>query len=437
MIGLDAFRDATKADPLCAAEGLDLESASRALDALVKATSALEDVYAPTHFRYRLFCLRYPLAETLYPLSFLRGFLECERARRAFLAEPTALLARSLAQRVEACASALQKDVDRFQKAHETALSLDRQGIDAGTSYCFLDGVVTAGDILASLDQLGHNASVLRAEARARTALLTRNAPQRLAGPLVEPIECREAAALSSDQLLLKELEERNFQMEVAEKFGPISYRLSAFDGAPTSHTFFVYFGAGKSGNPAMRVLLADRHLFLDLKNGSPYLDKDALFSPLIERGIPYWFQPLTSFYMTRDISYYADLATIVDLMRRPLPQETLIAQRSSLLDRLLWEGAVSARRFIDHSTLLARSGKLPLLFHLFAARSHSSLYYLPFNRSVWRLPERPSFPGVYTSAGYLSYDAIRSSLTPELLEQIFAGGKIRREGWNALSRAH
>ena len=300
---------------------------------------------------------------------------------------------------------------------------------------------MTFEELARSTDTLAKNARALSAEVKRREAVLEGIAPAHEAPAAVNPIVWKEAAPLSAERIFLKELEEKNMQMTVMETYGPIAYQLSAFDDVPTFHTFYIYLGKGKGGRTALRVMLADTHYFVDLRSGAEFIDKKTLFGPLIECNIPYWFQGVTHFYCTRDVSYYADLATVIDRIRRPsLDAHAIQSQKSSLLDLLLWNGVHMATMLLGQSKVFRALGRPQRpISHLLVGRSHASLYYLSFNRSVWRIPEKPFFPGTQfgsAKSSHVEFEAIRSSVTPQMLETIFQGAKIRREAWDNLLRA-
>jgi len=437
MARIDDFYRLTVRDPLFAAEGLDLDNAALALDTLGEVTDEIERIYREYRFGNRLFLLRYPLTETLYPMAFLRCFLESERCRRKFVSLPTHENAEALLRSYTNTADSLAKAVREYRSAHRAALRLDHLDEDAKTSYYVGAAPVTARALFESIEQLARNADALREEVGRRKRVFLGEEKGGDAEARTDPIVYTEnLPPLSSDLLSLKELYERKiFRFDVEEAYGPIAYQLLSLDSRPVFHPFFVYLGKSRRGffrNRGFRLLLADTYFFVDLA-ADFHIDKETLFGPLIKEGIPYWFQPATNLYFMRDVSYYADLATIADLKRRTfLDRAAVLSQKSSLLDLLWWDGATAADMHRTHAKLFSRKKALPSFLHLFAVRSHAGLYYLPFNRSVWRLPEKLSLPGTQATSAYLPWDKVRHKTSPEQLERIFDGMRIRKEAWRS-----
>ncbi len=145
--------------------------------------------------------------------------------------------------------------------------------------------------------------------------------------------------------------------------------------------------------------------------------------------------QPATFLYTARDQRYWADIASIADRVCRPeLDWSLANAQRSSTFDLLLGACVLNVRIYTNNfrERIVSRElGPYSLLFGLLI-HSHPSVYFLPFNRSVWRLPEQPNFLGAERISKkdqlYLTEEAVIADTTPEELELIMQGGRIRKE---------
>ncbi len=62
---------------------------------------------------------------------------------------------------------------------------------------------------------------------------------------------------------------------------------------------------------------------------------------------------------------------------------------------------------------------------------SHPSMYFLTFNRSVWRLREEPQFLGDGRSSNaraYLPESEVLPLLSDDMLEQVMQGSQTREE---------
>jgi len=155
----------------------------------------------------------------------------------------------------------------------------------------------------------------------------------------------------------------------------------------------------------------------------------------------PYWYEPATYPYNTRDFGYWTDIATCVDRERRPtLDRRLLRMQKSSLFDCLLGTCAVETRAMIAHLIRRRRSEMLQSfsMFYDLLTRSYPSVFYLTFNASVWRLPEKAqllggSFGGMNTSS-YLSQSEI-AMLPQDTIANIMSAARLREargraQGW-------
>ena len=63
---------------------------------------------------------------------------------------------------------------------------------------------------------------------------------------------------------------------------------------------------------------------------------------------------------------------------------------------------------------------------------THPSLYYLPFNGSVWRLQQQPNFLGSQRAVPedllYVDEKAVLADTTPQEFELVMQSGRIREE---------
>lgn len=450
---LSHFYQLTLEDPLFAAEGLDLENALSAVQELEEVTTNLEII--KNGFSRYLYFLSNPLKNTLHPLRFLKQFIESERERRLFLACPCFDHGRKLLQSHYKTLSALDKDLAAYRKACMDAQKKTVSRIPGAKAYNFYQSRVSFQDFANCINLMQKNASVLRGEVNKRNTLFLNSVKNNL----LKKTEAKEKVALlkadpipgqkSNKKLPKKTMDfvnmanegrdyiyylEKRFGSISTELYGPIIYKLAQFDPKPKQHSFFLSVVRDKNNTKrGLFAILSDEFHFLDLaKDKYKFYADIFIYEPLIKRGIPYWYQPATSFYFSSDLTYYADLATIYDLNERPnLNKQLVLQQKSSLLDLLLWNGYFHNLGYYKNIKARIKAGKKINTWHyLLVGRSYASLYYMPFNKSVWRISIKPNFFGNSSKqAGiYIKQDKLPKSLGKKTLENIFNGGKIRAE---------
>src|SRR3990167_5555345 len=382
---LQEFYIKTKGDPLFAAEGMDLENASAAIGELYQTTSRLEKLYRETKKEY-WFHFRHSFLKTLHPFNFLRSFIECEKRRRIFLAEPSAASARRLINSYWHALASWEGDVSSYKK----------------------DNVKVDQDLLETVPRMDY-------------------IPFELVGP-----------KLTAESDFILSLEE-DVMPSILERYGPIYYTLSHFDGRPKNHQFYLYIlKSPEADKKFLRITLADEYFFLEIDPAKyKFHEGISIYEPLIKRGIRFWHQSATTFYSVRDFTYQADLASIADLhwRRKFLDKFLVLSQKSSLLDLFFWNGVIHEQTFLRMAKIEAASGVLNPLSYVFIVRSYPSLFFLPFNRSVWRLEERPNFVGSRFAGGsiYKTLDDIRKDVGKEDLREIFLGPSYRAKDWGEL----
>ena len=440
---LRPFYDLTISDPLFAAEGLDLDNALNAIEAIEVTTQKLQEFWQKSH---RGFCFWYPFSETLHPFRFLRKFLECEREIRHFLANPSLENAEKLLHLYNKTGDALIADLDAYSGALKALLKME--GIEFESSiFYFHSNAVTVKEFISSIEMINENALMLRSEVRQREKIL-KNAEVREVARFSDRDNYMTALkdsgpGLSQEYLYMQKLEEENAP-PILERYGPIYYELPHLDGNPRVHRFQAYVMKGPyPGVKYLSISLTDQRYFLKLQDTPKEVSEKqshfdnrnkVIYEPLMKRGINYWHQSATSFYSVMDLGYYSDLATIVDSKwRRPfLDARQLLIQKSSLFDLILWNGWTHERIYLQMTGVQAGVNKLSSPLYSFVARSYPSLYYLPFNKSVWRLEKPLHFLGSRFGKGgvYSTYEDLKSELSREMLEKIFQGRILRKKEW-------
>lgn len=435
---LSVFYETVLTDPLFAAEGMNLESAEKAIRELERATLMQENFYWEHAKNLRWFLWWRPFAESLRPVPFLKSFIEAERKRRDFLAGPSLSGAEALIATWELAGRNYKKSAER----HLAALKLigkieklDKTSID----YQFHKYIVSFTRVLENIKDILINADGVLAETARRKKIL-----RGYGG-----VDIRTKAPINPIPYSLQGLQLRSELQNILEvekeitrpgrEYGPIYYTLETFDGAPKTHQFFVYL------NPLIKhgfecfllsITLADERYFLEIEP-SKYKFHQSIeqYEPMVRRGIPFFHYHPTAAYAVRDLLFWADLATIADItwLRPELDKSRVLSQKSSLLDMLLWHTVSDCYTSLRSIKVAWLGGTLSPLSYLYIARSFPSLYYLTFNRSVWRMDRRPNFNGsrfTNTATVHKTYDEIADQLTPEILREIFEGYRYRAEDW-------
>ncbi|MBI2122305.1 MAG: hypothetical protein HYT98_04255 [Candidatus Sungbacteria bacterium] len=444
---IKSFHNFTLRDPLFAAEGLDIDNAKWALEELEFLTREVERVWRPSH---RWFCFWHPFTETLHPIGFLKRFLESERQRRRFIISPSEKNAELLLRTHEKTVSALELNLTAYR---DSILDLCRQEhIPPDTSiFYFHTNSISLAEFLKSIEVIYSNLKELKKEVKRRRNIFERGDFKSInfsdaQPPGADPIPWKiQGPSLSEKYQEILRLEEKHIS-GLVEKYGPIFYEFAHLDGTPRIHNFFTYVTRDNRNRRSFHISLADCRFFLELTKTesalpaaqSPFDNRTrAIYEPSLKRGVRYWHQDVTSFYSVLDLRYYADLATLTDLnwRRTFLDHQAVLSQKSSMLDLILWTGVQHERSYMVMSKVQARAGQNPSPLYNFIARSYPSLYYLTFNRSVWRISDAPRFLGSRFGNGgiYKTLEEIEPFVSSEILEKIFESKKYRHMDWKQL----
>lgn len=426
---LKKFYALTLEDPLFAAEGLDLDNARWALEDLRTLSGELEREYRK---QYRWFCFRYPFGETLHPIRFLERFLDCEASRRLFLNDPTERNAKELLRRYRKASAAFRENAEAYRAALVAAKKAEPFPEEA--VFHFISENFSFQDILGFVDRIIENSRALETEVARRAQVLSGALNVLPALPEIVPIAEKQSGPPLSpglEKALLWTEEELRERAIIAERYGPIFYECSQFDEKPTTHQFFFYMVKHRTSERLRPVIvLADQYYFIDIKKffeNAPLAHLRITWKTLYESGAKYEMRSGTQPYVAFDLRYWADLATIIDTRwRRPVLRENAVAaQRSSLLDLLLWGLNATNRHFLTRQQIAMRDHNIiNPLFGLFVTRSYPSLYYLLFNTSVWRLPEAKNLLNTFRfyNSFYKTFEEVVADVSEEELKAFFKG---------------
>ncbi len=440
-----AFIDLATNDPLFAAEGMDLERGLAALEGIEAVAAETENVISGVSWKARLFLTRYRLTTHALPIPFVRAFIESERALRRFLAYPTLKSGKQLLRAWEHAQHALERSIERYVKLHELLYFTEKE--EAQSRIFDMHATITMPDDAdAALKLLRENAKKLGAEIRERRSILMGADTEAVSPPAPAAELLYIPGHIPQKYLRLHELElEHSLPFrdgEILERFGPLQYSLPHFEGENTEHQFMVYIVRTRlTGLVSLKICAVDVYLFATLGESVAHVAQaSSANNSLTAQGLRYWYQPSTNLYALRDQSYWADIATIVDMRRRPLHGARVLRQKSSLFDCML--GAClqdHEMNFSNVKEIVRTTGRIPRPWRLLLFRTHPSIYYLPFNGSVWRLPQKPNFLGSIPAKPeermHISADQLLTQVSPQEIEQIMQSGRIREEARRAASR--
>lgn len=421
---LESFRIAVFDDPLFAAEGLDLDNAQHALDELEASVKKIAKSWKKVIAR--LFFFKYPPAESAHPIAFLRSFLQSEKLRRVFLADPSVQNAQGLLAQWEETVDNYKEGAQKYRDALATIGYLEN--IDKNSQIGYFDSAPTFAEIIAWTDLLLVNAERIKIEINEFKLVLS---GQRL--PHMPKIisQKQESTAKKSTEDPVKTSPRINELLEIIEsrfvvkkRFTDIKYKIGHFDGGKIKeHSFSVLIGnASDVVSPLIYILLSDEIFFLNLTKGH-FIDM-IIYRPLFEHKLPYWYQPATTLYSHLDSTYQAEIATKVDLMQRSFKRpEQILRQKSSLLDLLIGTGIYYNNRFEKLVRIYAFHRKLPQLSFFYFARAYPTIYFLPFNLSVWRIAKSPKLTGTRfgPKSHYEPYSKLHSKVSFEMLKKVVA----------------
>lgn len=423
---LSTFHKTVKENPLFAAEGLNLENAKFTLGELKKSLEEIKQSWKS--IMAKLFFLKYPPEETAHPIGFLESFIESESCRRKFLQTPSLEKAKELLEIWKKTLSKYKNGVENYRTALLAIQKLER--IKSDTKLSYFDVAPTFNDFLDWTKKLLENSQMLEVEIRNYELILSKGRYSSIAKKTdsdykkdFNATEKLDLRPVPKELKALIEIAEAKF--DVKEKYESIVHILGNFDGGKiTPRKFDVLFSRapwkGGTSPKMITVILADDMYFLNLSKGH-FLDF-SIYKPLIERNLDYFYQPATTFYSNLDISYLAEIVTAVDFKRREFGSRNLVLkQKSSLLDLLIGTGVYHDIYFACLLKIFAYYKKLPKLSFFYLARAYPTLYFLSFNRSVWRLNDDALIQGTRfgVSSHYEKFSEISSKINHEKLKRI------------------
>ncbi len=437
----DAFREQVTNDPLFAAEGMDLERAHAALEALRQYGADLDRLLSLRSILVRAHLFLHPTTSSTVPLAFLESFLESERSRRVFLAFPTQNAAQQLLRTWRKAAREYGRAITRHHALY--AFLKRSEHIDKDVVFADMFGnTSTESDIDTIYFLLKKNAETLEqtidvcAQLLANTAMPAHSPSSKLLPEYV-------FSDMKTNHSQLHALEKAHASpfryATIRESFGPIGISVTHVDGKPTPHQFTAYIVEDQRNHiRSVHTFLVDEYHFLDLRaTDSAQFGRIGRknFEPLIDRGIPYWYQGAGHLYATRDRTYEMDILTIFDSVRRPqLNRIALANQHSSMFDLVLGTCVDDLILYYENTEYRLRDAQISdhSYFGALLARGHLGIYFLPFNKSIWRLDTPLPLMGSGRKSGgayhFKLLDEVQSELTDDTLRLVMETGRIRDE---------
>ncbi len=444
----DVFIDAVRSRPLFAAEGADLHRWDSVLTRLESVARTCIDVEAAESKRILWFTRFFSLEKYLLPLRFLRALRICEQTRRDFLSDTSMESARNLVSSWHACQKALLSDAKRFARMHRILFFLYRVPRHAYIADFFCHAF-SRDDIVRQNQVLIQNAYAVKKVIASFESVLSGYGSVEWPTKPKAALTVRRAKALTPLQSKLSILSRAAFgdhPIEISYS-GPYLLSVPHFDQELTEHAFEFFVLKDENETHFARIMLADRYYFLDISDTDPKrygANRPEIYQPLIDRGIRYWYQPGAYLYSTRDSTFWADIATIADKENRSALNASLLDEQRSSLFPLLMGAVVNS---LDVFTIIKKSlARLQVRetgmaqLYRILMRSNPSILFLPFNGSVWVVPEKIDFLGAYKEKKpkvYLTEDEIDETLTEKGWEEVMNAPLMRRHVWEEEERSN
>lgn len=394
--------------------GVDPDSLSDAVAELDKSVAAVASLYPDASDKETILA-------ALHPLNFLKSLPALEKSRRKFAAEP------SMFNRIIYKKNLLRTSFLYGSDLEKYAAAVDALPREEGETYSFIENSFSFDDFLFNIGKLRDNSRIL--------------ARMIIKGQAAEP-------------LFEKAWEESPFEKAIApaDKV-PLNMPILMSAVEVPTDCF------GRPGQPDFFYLAKFKNLLVPLYADAMFYDisgeKSRHFKPLKDAGFGHYWQPDFNYYVCPDSGYQAEVLTLYRirellegrrfsseesahfpelenavkkfLSENPLRRSTqlglfreirkakdfypeiyaLIIQKTGYFDNLIRRGAFINNNLVRLTPRLAE----PLsLKELFVLRSYPSLYYQPFNRSVWLSSEPLQFgSSAARSPFYLYYSELKN----------------------------
>lgn len=440
------FLQSVKDDPLFAAEGMDILTGEKALEEISKVSLDFEKIVGKCSAWQKLFFINMPVARYAIPISFVRAFITSEKYRRVFINFPSMTNGLNLVGSWEDAQKELLERARCYEKLYKTLRGLYWDMGVSSPVEDMLGNIVTVEEVGEQIERIKKNAKALSFEVKERRDILfgIEIAPRLRNFPL-NNLQHYEIGVIPDKYAGMHKVDLVHglpFRRGViVEKCGPISYSLKQFDGVTTRHNFMFYLVKNKkNGLISVKICSVDKYCFVKIDKGNR--DSD-IRTFKYTADLAYWYQSPDNFYTNRDPEYLIDIATIVDLNRRPNLNKNLVeTQKSSLLDLFLNAFLEEHRSFLLNVKEHVYGGTYAprLCWYWFLMRSHPGFYFLSFNKSVWRIKEEPNFLGSKRAKKedilYKSADFMLNNFSRQEIERIMQCGRIREtermKAWKA-----
>ncbi|MBI4119406.1 MAG: hypothetical protein HY456_00995 [Parcubacteria group bacterium] len=439
-----------KTNPFFGLEGVRIDAFSKRVEELATSINLVADLYSDPQEKVLI-------KEALHPLAFLRTLSETERSRRAFIREPSPENLRIYRKNLIKTALAYERDLTRYR----SALADLKQKKNGGDVYNFLNVTTSFDTLIKSADDLLQRAKDTERDIVVGhiSASAQRFRWRNGTNPAL-PEADREAMRFMKDFM-----KERNWSI-----LSPaIETPTQCFGQPDRPDLFFIAKPEGDSPR-----LFSYEPVYYKLPQSSVNSPNYIYYKPWYDAGFEYFWQTGTNYYMCPDLVYHAESLTvygILELLKNwqtsadiagrfpelesaingflnadPLWRSTQLRLFDEVRNALFSYPASPNREILEKIALLefqktggfeelvergvsmnrAMARFTPLLSRLvpmnilFMSRSYASLYFLPFNKSIWPSGEPPEFiDGTEKSPHFFYYDELKIVYSKDQLFQI------------------
>ena len=441
ILTLALFYDVTKNDPLLYSPHINVSGWKEVLPLLQKKRgeffAALRAYPSSSISEQKIIKKIIAGPSSIYPFEFLEAFLAAVEAQERFLEYPSLELALKLIDTQQLAAEEYATNAKGFARITADATKTLPSGV-----YLTLGSAITTKLVSEDAALIAENARRLRLEIEERYRCLKFGSCGASRPRIHSVLAMSDDPVASSPYKIPIDI---ITPPRTTETLGPYAITTSCFgksaDGSPRRWPMYLFVSINDGIRTALP-MLANENYYWDTRRSDYPSDVEK-----VALGVTYNDQAATNLYMCNNNDYYPNILTLVflqnlikkegavvpaeeRLLYDPVPSDALF---SELLTQ--YEGAdntiTAERALVVENKLVGYElmlGKLAELFNSYSAitvineypfpvatilglRSSYSLLYLPFARSVWRLPDQPRFflEEQYTNADrYFTWDEVR-----------------------------
>ena len=433
VLSLALLYEETSRDPLFYSPGLNLSNWESVLEKLYIARGIFfqtTSAQTPDEGARLTYMEMEHNSEALYPLAFLSHFVKTARANENFLASPSDILAHNLVQSMELTDQLYTHSI----KDHLRLLTILPKKTDV---YLFLGSATNQSIIQHDFELLLKNASQLKQEITRRKECLYLGICTEIPPTTMPSADGDVSVTMAEPKIPIGLLTPPHTKQVT----GPYLIKSNCWGqsvGLKKQQAWPMYLFISTYRDTTVALpMLANEIFYWNVASSTYPIDREKA-----GRGIVYNDQIATNMYWSPDNSFYPTILTLSFLQNKISTEGVIVEEERALSENLpsdtLLTGLEEAyakntsaesreRRLIVENKLVGFDlslGKLYEFLHsytdatiingrpfaafsLLGARSSYSLLYMPFARSVWRLPEKLEYvlPGVHkVPEQYLHY---------------------------------